>query len=69
MAKDIIAILASSTDSEHVFSRAGLIGTNHHSRLHESNFEALQVLRSAYSTGLINVDEMLKERARLNLRK
>lgn len=69
MAKDYLAIPASSTDSERVFSRAGLIGTDRRNRLHHTNFEALQVLRSAYATGLIDIEEMLTERARLSIRK
>lgn len=56
MAKDYLAIPASSTDSERVFSVAGLIGTDRRNRLHPENFEALQVLRSAFNMGLNTVE-------------
>ena len=51
MAKDILAVPASSTDSERVFSVAGLIGTERRYNLHPENFEALQLLRASYKGG------------------
>jgi hypothetical protein len=60
MAKDHLAIPASSTDSERVFSYAKLIGTDRRSQLSSSNFEALQILRSALSSGLLTLDGMTK---------
>ena len=52
MAKDILAVPASSTDSERVFSVAGLIGTDRRASLHPENFEALQLLRASCKSGL-----------------
>jgi hAT family C-terminal dimerisation region len=62
MAKDYLAVPASSTDSERVFSLAGLIGTDRRNRLHADNFEALQILRSAYSSGFIDSKALIEER-------
>jgi hAT family C-terminal dimerisation region len=64
MAKDYLAIPASSTDSERAFSAARLIGTERRARLSAQNFEALQVLRSVYAANLITLSEMVKLRAR-----
>jgi len=69
MVQDYLAIPASSTESEQVFSCARLIGTDYHNWLHESNFEALQVLHSAYTSGIVDLEAMLKERCLLSLRK
>lgn len=67
MAKDYLAIPASSTDSERVFSRAGLIGTDRRNRISATNFEALQILRSAYTSGFVTAHEMLTKK--LDLRR
>lgn len=63
MAKDYLAVPASSTDSERAFSIARLIGTDHRNRLHPINFEALQTLRSVYLDGGVTEDEILRKRA------
>jgi hypothetical protein len=66
MAKDYLAVPASSTDSERVFSIARLIGTDSRNRLHSANFESLQVLRSVYLHGVIPENDILKKRKVLN---
>ena len=63
MARDYLSIPASSTDSERVFSFAKIIGTDRRARLSGENFEALQLLRSAFATGMITMEELSKERA------
>jgi hypothetical protein len=63
MAKDYLAVPASSTDSERAFSAGRLIGTDHRARLTSENFEALQVLRSAYNQNWITAKEMMRLRA------
>jgi hypothetical protein len=64
MAKDYLAIPASSTDAERVFSFANLIGTDRRNALSMENFEAVQVLRSAYASGALTVSDMSKHKLR-----
>jgi hypothetical protein len=60
MAKDYLAVPASSTDSKRVFSFAKLICTDRCASLNSENFEALQLLCSGFASGMITVDEMAK---------
>jgi hypothetical protein len=66
-AKDYLSIPASSTDSERAFSTARLFGTEHRQHLSPRNFEALQVLRSAYNVDLVSMEEMMHIRAQYNV--
>jgi hypothetical protein len=54
MAKDYLAIQGSSVASERAFSSAGLDKTLLRNRLKRDVFEALQILKSAYKTGLLS---------------
>ena len=58
IARDYLAIQGSSVPSERAFSSGGLTGTALRNSLTTANFEALQVLKSAYKTGIIrSIDE------------
>jgi hypothetical protein len=63
MARDYLAVPASSTDSERVFSHAKLFGTDRRASLGCENFEAVQILRSALSSGLLTIEQMAQYRA------
>jgi hypothetical protein len=68
MARDYLAVPASSTDSERSFSHAHLIGTDHHNRLVSDNFEALQILRSVFTKGIVSSVEIQRLRAEADLK-
>ena len=56
IARDYLAIQGS--DGKRAFSSGGLTGTALRNSLTTANFEALQVLKSAYKTGIIrSIDE------------
>jgi hypothetical protein len=54
MAQDYLAIQGSSVASERAFSNAGLDKTLLRNWLKCNIFEALQILKSAYKSGLIS---------------
>ncbi|KIP03169.1 hypothetical protein PHLGIDRAFT_78013 [Phlebiopsis gigantea 11061_1 CR5-6] len=53
MARDYLAIQGSSVASEHAFSSGGRTGTALRNRLTPETFEALQILKDGYRTGII----------------
>ncbi|KAF5371872.1 hypothetical protein D9615_009521 [Tricholomella constricta] len=55
LTRNHLAIQGSATPSEHVFSSGGLTGVALRNRLTVEAFEALQLLKSAYQNGHINV--------------
>ena len=57
IARDYLAIQGSSVPSERSFSSGGLTDTKSRNSLSLEIFEALQILKSCYKDGLINVDE------------
>ena len=57
LARDYLAIQGSSVPSERSFSSGGLTDTKSCNSLSPETFEALQILKSCYKDGLINVDE------------
>lgn len=63
MARDILAVPASSTDSERAFSQAKLFETDRRNRLSASSLEALMVLHSAYASNLVTIEGMVALRA------
>ena len=50
-----------SIASKHLFSQAGLTGTDHQNCLAPTTFEALQFLKSAYRNGSIAAAEEAEE--------
>ncbi len=54
MALDYLAIQGSSVVSERAFSSGGRTGTKLRNRLFPDNFEAIQILKDGYRTGMIN---------------
>lgn len=54
MALDYLAIQGSSVASERAFSSGGRTGTKLRNRLLPDNFEAIQILKDGYRTGIIN---------------
>jgi hypothetical protein len=54
MARDYLAIPASSSKSERVFSSAGLTDTARRGRMGDDMFEALQCLKGAYKDGRLS---------------
>jgi hypothetical protein len=54
MARDYLAIPASSTASERQFSSGRHIGTDFRNRLSPEMFEAVQVLKGGYKAGVIS---------------
>lgn len=69
LARDYLAIPASSTASERAFSSAGLIGTDRRSRLGGELFEHIQILKSGMKNGDISASsetvEYLRQRSQL----
>ena len=57
IARDYLAIQGSSVPSERSFSSGGLTDTKSRNPLSPETFEALQILKSCYKDGLIDVDE------------
>ena len=57
MARDYLAIQGSSVPSERAFSSGGLTDTKSRNQLLPETFEALQILKSCYKDGLIDVEE------------
>jgi hypothetical protein len=58
MVHDYLAIQGSSVPSEHAFSLDGITGTPTHNQLSPETFEALQLLKGGYRTGvLISLEE------------
>ena len=57
MARDYLAIQGSAVPSERAFSSGALTDTLQRNRLCPDTFEALQLLKNAYKTGLINVSD------------
>ena len=53
MARDYLAIQGSSVASERAFSSGGRTGTALRNRLIPETFEALQILKDGYRTGVI----------------
>lgn len=53
MARDYLAIQGSSVASERAFSSGGRTGTLLRNRLKLTTFEALQILKDGYRTGVI----------------
>ena len=61
MARDYLAIQGSAVASERAFSSGGITGTSRRNRLKPDVFEALQLLKDGYRTGLISAaDEAAK---------
>lgn len=54
MARDYLPVQGSSVPLECVFSQGGLTGTKHRNQLDSETFEAIQILRDMYRTGLIS---------------
>jgi hypothetical protein len=57
IARDYLAIQGSSVALERSFSSGGLTDTKSRNSMSPETFEALQILKSCYKDGLINVDE------------
>jgi hypothetical protein len=58
MARDYLAIQGSSVPSERAFSSGGITGTSARNQLNPETFEALQLLKGGYRTGvLISLEE------------
>jgi hypothetical protein len=57
IARDYLAIQGSSVPLKRSFSSGGLTDTKSRNSLSLEIFEALQILKSCYKDGLINVDE------------
>ena len=57
IARDYLAIQGSAVASEQAFSSGGRTGTKLRNRLTAETFEALQILKDAYRTGMIKTDE------------
>ncbi|KAG8915254.1 hypothetical protein FRC02_004590, partial [Tulasnella sp. 418] len=57
--QNFLPIQGSSVPCERIFSSAGLTGTDRRNRLNSVTFEALQVLKAGYKSGLVitNVEE------------
>lgn len=53
MARDYLAVQGSAVPSERAFSSGALTSTRRRNRLTPELFEALQMLKSAYRTGLV----------------
>ena len=56
MAQDFLVIPGSSTVSEHQFSSAQHIGTDFQNRLSPCMFEAVQVLKGGYKSGVLTAN-------------
>ena len=56
MARDYLAIQGSSVPSERAFSSGALTGTLRRNRLLPESFEALQILKGAYKSGVVNAN-------------
>jgi hypothetical protein len=53
MAQDYLAIQGSSVPSERAFSSGGITGTLLRNRLNPETYEALQILKSGYKSGIL----------------
>lgn len=58
MARDYLAIQGSAVPSERAFSGGGITDTERRNRLATATFEALQILKAAYSNGTIVTTEI-----------
>ena len=63
LARDYLAIQGSSVASERAFSSGGRTGTALRNRLKPETFEALQLLKDAYRTGLISASSAMEAQA------
>ena len=63
LARDYLAIQGSSVASEREFSSGGRTGTTLRNRLKPETFEALQLLKDAYRTGLISASSATEAQA------
>ena len=61
MARDYLAIQGSSVASERAFSSGARTGTTLRNRLSPETFEALQIVKDGYKTGLISASEQAEE--------
>lgn len=55
--RDYLAIQGSSVASERAFSSGRLTGTYLRNRLKTNTFEALQIVKSAFRNGILNVSD------------
>ena len=67
MTKDYLAIQGSAVASERAFSSGKITGTARRNRLKPETFEALQLLKDGYRTGLVDVSAQAQRAAHLVL--
>ena len=67
MARNYLAIQGSAVASECAFSSGKRTGTARRNKLNGQTFEALQLLKDAYRTGMISASEQAKHAGELEL--